>query len=394
MVIIDENFNICNIHKHMKNVKGLQTGSSPTDAWIISFKNNVFSKDTKLSKGFLKIYLNSSFFKNKDTDDTLEKAVYGLMYETNVYKYVTNPLIDNKICPHFIRLISNGEGCSFNNLLSMLKNNLKKSKSPNKIEKKLKRNIINNLLNYYNDNLSIDESEKYDLSSKYDIYSLKFDMNLTETHSNTLSFYDLLNSNVDESIIFNILFQISFACYSMCLSKMTHNDLHSSNIMLKKLSNPKYILYNINGKEYILKIKYFVYIYDYDRSYSEKLGNNRNLEMYDVFAQTNEFIDNKDMLKIICSVYKYTRNNIFLSCLSNNVDSIKKLISIYDNDRKCNFQLERRKPVKSSFFSNYNNTLTILHNISEFLPYVKTDYVDEMYTCDKNMFDSKGNILK
>ncbi len=124
MVIIDENFNICNIHKHIKNVKGLQTGSSPTDAWVISFKNNVYSKDTKLSKGFFKIYLNSSFFKNKDTDDTLEKAVYGLMYETNVYKYVTNPLIDNKICPHFIRLISNGEGCSFNNLFNILKNNL------------------------------------------------------------------------------------------------------------------------------------------------------------------------------------------------------------------------------------------------------------------------------
>jgi hypothetical protein len=53
MVVIDENFDVCKIHKYIKSVKTLRTGASPTDAWIIKFKNNVYDKKKKIQKAFL-----------------------------------------------------------------------------------------------------------------------------------------------------------------------------------------------------------------------------------------------------------------------------------------------------------------------------------------------------
>ena len=54
-MIINDKYNICNIYKYIKRVKGLTTGASPTDAWIVTFKDNVYYKDEKINKAFLKL---------------------------------------------------------------------------------------------------------------------------------------------------------------------------------------------------------------------------------------------------------------------------------------------------------------------------------------------------
>ena len=403
MVIIDENYNICNISKDIDKVKGLKTGSSPTDAWIITFKPNVFYKNIKIKKGFLKIYSNLSFFdyeKYSEFDTKyLEKAVQGLTYETNVYKSIITPLVDYNICPNFIRMIGSGKLCKYDDLFQILKNNYysKNDKiiSVEKIRKRLNRSIINNILNYEHDNISFDESVKASVETKYDLDDLIFDVNLTETYEKTISFHELLNSDyVQELNIFNILFQIFAACYSMSLSKMVHNDLHTGNIMLRPLKKPKILTYIIEGKKYILKVYYFVHIYDFDRSYVEQLGDNKVLNLYDVYSQNNEYVDNKDVLKLLCSVYKYTQNFLYLKCLTNDKKHFTKLVELYDLDKRCNFQLKKYKPVDSSFFNNYNDTLTILKCLSEYLPKIDESYFDKdnLFICQQSFFNKKGKL--
>jgi len=402
MVIIDENFDVCKIDKYIKNVKTLKTGSSPTDAWIITFKNNVYDKNkNKIEKAFLKIHTNISFFENNDTNDEyLKYAVQGLIYETKIYRNIVTPLVDYDICPNFIRSIGSGTMCSYDNLYHMLygkyyKDN--KKVSPDKIKKKLKRTIVNNILSYDLSNITFDESSKYqNIEDKYNFDELEFDINLTETYENVNNFHDILRKpDIQERNIYNILFQIFVACYSMSLSKMTHNDLHSGNIMVRTLSKPKTLVYLINKRKYVLKVKYFVHIYDFDRSYVKRLGDNESLNMYDIYSQNNEVVENKDMMKILCSVYKYTQNKSYLRNLSNDEKRINRLIKIYEEG--CNFQIEKGIAVKSSFFKNYNSAETILYNLAENLSTIKIEKFDivknNIYICDKEMFDDNGSII-
>jgi len=177
---------------------------------------------------------------------------------------------------------------------------------------------------------------------------------------------------------------------------MTHNDLHSGNIMVRTLDKPRILVYFINKRKYVLKVKYFVHIYDFDRSYVKRLGDNKSLDMYDVYSQDNVFIENKDMMKILCSIYKYTGNKSYLRNLTNNENDIKRLISIYEEG--CNFQVEKNVPVKRSFFKNYNSAEDILYNLAENLSDIKIEKIedikDSVYICDKELFNNDGSIIK
>ena len=140
-----------------------------------------------------------------------------------------------------------------------------------------------------------------------------------------------------------------------------------------------------------------VFLYDFDRCYSKKIGDNPVLTLYDVFAQYNEIINNKDALKFLCSIYKYTQNQVYLNCITQNETKLSKLISLYNHDKKCNFQLEKEVPVDKDFYSNYNDIETIVDEFGKFLPKIEDSSKlkkQHIYVCDKIHFDSKGNINK
>jgi hypothetical protein len=339
-----------------------------------------------------------SVFDNNDySNKYLKYAVQGLNYETKVYRDIITPIVNYDICPNFIRSLGSGTMCTYDNLYDMLYGKYEKKSSPEKIRKKLKRSITNNILSYDLSNINFDETSKYENIDKYDFDNLQFDINLTETYDNVNNFHDILRkSDIQERNIYNIIFQIFVACYTMSLTKMTHNDLHSGNIMVRTLDKPRILVYFINKRKYVLKVKYFVHIYDFDRSYVKRLGDNKSLDMYDVYSQDNVFIENKDMMKILCSIYKYTGNKSYLRNLTNNENDIKRLISIYEEG--CNFQVEKNVPVKRSFFKNYNSAEDILYNLAENLPDIKIEKIedikDSVYICDKELFNNDGSIIK
>jgi len=98
--------NVCEIYSCVKNVKGLKSDSaSPTDTWIITFKNDTTYNDKPINKGFLKIFVNN----NNKTLGKISKIkdiqLSALKYELRIYRDVIRKLVDYRICPNFIKYL-------------------------------------------------------------------------------------------------------------------------------------------------------------------------------------------------------------------------------------------------------------------------------------------------
>lgn len=408
-MIIDESFNICNVFKYITKIKGVLTGSSPTDAWIVTFKNDIYnSNEEQLKKGFLKIYLdlevNKSLEKQiKENDINLYYSIKGLNYESQVYKIVTE-LVNKNICPNFVRYIAEGKLCRYDDLYNIL--TVQKNFKQNVLKEKLKRSIEKNMLQYSTYNYKIDEPSnlKKNIKKKskilkynYSIENINFCINMTESFDEQKSFHELLYKKKLSALnISNIVFQILLTCHIMSLSKISHNDLHTSNIMVKQMKTPINIAYIINGKLFLLNTYFKIYIFDWDRSYVKRLGKNNSIEyLYREFSQINEIIENKDILKFMCHLTKYKKSQKYIECLSDDKNLIKELMDFY-NDKRCNFLSKDYKPVDLSFFGRFNDSFTILNKFYDLLPKLDIKqtkiFYENIHVIDNNFFDSNGNI--
>jgi len=114
------------------------------------------------------------------------------------------------------------------------------------------------------------------------------------------------NKNPDyDRELWNVLFQISAACYTMSLCKLVHNDLHSSNIFIRDLGKETEFMYIINGYKIVIKTRFQPLIYDFDRGYTTKFGTNSLLNnLCNKYSQCNMFVENKDIIKVLCYIYK------------------------------------------------------------------------------------------
>lgn len=386
--------NVCELHKNIKKVEGVKTGASPTDAWIIHLRNFIYN-NKKINKVFGKIFISMNNKKLskyiKDVDENLYYSLIGLEYEVKMYQIIT-PLVNYNICPNFIRFMGFGNMCSYDNLFKML--------NPTQ-QKKFDRNIKNNMLKYYSKNYALgDKSISSNRSiSKHDfnVRDIKYNIILTETFDNYSSFHNLLVNNKLKKInISNILFQALVACYTLSLSKIAHNDLHSGNIIVKKLKSPVNIVYIINDEPFIIRTYYRVYLFDWDRGYCERLGENKSIGfLYEEFSQINKIIENKDILKLMCHVYKHDNDIKYLKCLTNKRKYMEELLELYDNKR-CNFRIDGETPVDISFFSNYNKPYDIITNFYQLIPYidmstVKTNKMN-FHIINDRFFNENGEI--
>ena len=107
-----------------------------------------------------------------------------------------------------------------------------------------------------------------------------------------------------------MLFQITQACYALYLSLAIHNDLHPGNIFITYRSGEVHnILYVINGEKYPVSSDMCARLYDFDRSYAVREGNNKVLTLFtcDSANQCNTLSVSKDYAKILCYVLKKMR---------------------------------------------------------------------------------------
>jgi hypothetical protein len=364
---------ICHISNCITDVKGKGSNSaSPTDVWLVEFKAGTTYKGEEVDSAFLKLFIDPSslHFIDEYKSSPILRLLLGLNYEIRVYKDIIRPLLDLNICPNFVKFLASSESCRYDDILNFLIDHVSIGRTL--LTDDQVRNILNKNIQF----CLLEKCKKREsIQTEINTYfpppneNIRYNMLLNESIDvDTVTFsrwldYILKEEPVNTDLFWMTLFQIVAACYSMSLSKMTHNDLHADNIFIKKLDSETCSLYVIDEIPYIFKCSFKVLIYDFDRSYVERFGNNEILKGESTFS--NRYIENKDIMKSLCYVYKYLQyySELFLetellSCLTN-VLYRENLLKMFDVE-KCFIDVED--------LGLYNSTSEILKNIGNKLP--------------------------
>ena len=395
MCDLSERTDVCKIYNCVDKVEGIRSNSvSPTDTWIINFKKGTQYDKQNLQYGFFKVFLNSFTVSTltKPYSDFLPRII-GLEYEILVYKNIIKPLIDNNVCPNFVKYLASGNNCTYNDLFNMLNNHIKKH-SPTEIFKDFTPEIIRQCLNRNINCMKKDCKKRFAIdhyvprsyfkSDLADLYiditeipnSYRFNIILNERlplKSITLDAWLVTNKDIEN--IWYILFQICVACYSMSLCKMTHNDLHLGNIFVEERDDIEKIVYVINNKKYILYTRYKVFIFDFDRSYCQNLGDNI------INPINNVFIDNIDIIEVLCEVSNYIDNSMYKCKIAN---AICKSVNQAEYISKKGI----KRCLLRGNYTNYNSSIQILENIGTYLPDItfKRKVMTYVYVCNSEAF--------
>jgi hypothetical protein len=405
---------VCHISKFIDHIDGLSSNSSsPTDTWVLYFKDGVTYESIPIKTGFLKFFISPKDFR-PEPDKLL-----ALNYEIKIYSKVIHPLIENNICPNFVKYLASGVKCDYKNIIDMIKDKLYnegKLLNKNSYEYNFRRNLkymFEELKGRPSINNPINDVDVDDMKDYFKKFSYNMILNETTENSITLAQWikktDLPDYNIE---IWNIIFQISIACYSMFLSKLIHNDLHYGNIFIKNIGEKKYFIYYINGNPIIIKTQYQALIYDFDRSYCKRLGKNNYLDVFcEDYSQCNKVVEPKDLIKIMCNVYRFvdkTLKDNIINMFSSDIETQKLLKDSYFLDCFMNYKEDPtpsgREVIKShpdSWYLNFNNYTEIIKliktkHLQEFdlETVLKTIDKNNIYYCNKNYFNSEGIIDK
>jgi hypothetical protein len=396
--------NICKLFPYITKVNGFKSNSaSPTDTWNVTFKNNIISERNFVPDGFMKIYIDPRSVKSPPVE------LIALNYELSVYRDIIKPLINYNICPNFVSFISSGKGCSYDDLLNFLKGKLEfngKLLTDIQCEKNLDRNI-NIIKNEMSSRPAIQDTEvsRYTISPS-DKINLRFNMMLNQNIKNATTLFDwmkIFNSDISRNLaeFWNILFQVCYGCYCMSLSKMVHNDLHAGNVFIEDLKKPVTRMYIINGNIVVVESRYEALIYDFDRGYVERLGRNsiNEGEYCTVGSQCNEYVENKDIIKILCYVYDKVPNELkkVLLELISDKPTMNELRDLYNFPRCFLQEINRAGNVVAkniSFYSKINSTNKILSNIVLKMRSISYDKSERypVYSCNSNYFNRDGSL--
>lgn len=248
---------------------------SPTIVIPITFKRHTNYLQVPLRRAYIKAY---PIFMNKKQQSKLHpqllKALQGLEYETKVYEHIISPIVDYNICPNFIRVILLGE-CVLGKLRNFFtKLDSTKQRYVTRPLQQLQADFILGCQTYLSDMQIQDDKYK-----KIPIPNIAQIM-VTETHENIQSFRDVWLSTGFTTSSMNqfpcVMFQVAAACYVMSLSRMIHNDMHFSNILVQTLQHPRKMTYIYDEHMYVFYTYFIVYIFDFDQAHVPVLGTNPN----------------------------------------------------------------------------------------------------------------------
>jgi hypothetical protein len=411
--------NICGMYNSIKTVKGFPSDSaSPTDSWLLFFKNNVYYGDRKISRAFLKWWINpTTIKKDRNIDKESIDTIKGLDYEIKVYRDVIKPIIDAKICPNFVMFLASGTDCLYEDMEKMLMAGV----GSNIKAKDVETNILRNMTFMYDTEKSykagtrpaIESNKKISIHKTVKdsfIYPWTYNLLMTENAKpGTVcieKFFDQEMNYKNDKVMLPVMFQVIMGCYVMSLSYMTHNDTHTQNIFVEPRLKMEKVSYIVNGEIYTFETKYKVLIFDFDRAYVKRLGENPiNIKSCQYRNHCNEFVNNKDALKTLANFHPgygssyeeaYFFNKISHYFMSSKHEEKFESISYNENGM---LMLSEHRRMKPKDFEKYYHIEKILYNFGEEMRYLgisksSISGVDKglIYKCDKSMFDANGTI--
>lgn len=397
---------------------GLPSDSaSPSDTCLISFNPNTKLNELKLSKGFIKYYVTDT----SGIPIQYINEINALKYETVIYKWVRR-LTTYGVNGHFVKVLGGADGINFDTMSKFL--STYSGMSQKDIDRNLYRNsnfmtfalssarpaITENKV-YKPLPLSEDKVHKFKyafiLTEGLTIDKLPYNNPTKETEitdnlhklynlsiGSCLRFHDMIAINTHfqrilgftpnpslehaektfHTYLISVLFQACTACYSLYINGIAHNDLHSGNVLVRKI--PYTLLkYNVieTGKTYFVFSHFFAKIFDWDRSFSINVGKNNILNSPVLFKanQTNDLIEQRDFIKLLCYLYKsfYVQNgskvqltNIFITKKLLNAVIKLKPSGVEFNPQK--YDVDTRT-VTSDWWVNYKRKDKFLHGKGE-----------------------------
>lgn len=246
-------------------------------------------------------------------------------------------------------------------------------------------------------NSKIINSTDYDKFQTYNrAEELKFELLVNEAvPENTKKFskWFLPYTQFNDTTL-RVLFQIVAACYAMRLVRMNHNDLHTDNIWVERV-NPTNVSYIYDGNTYtFIGLEYKAFVFDFDRAYVEKLGDNTNLDGLEWCSQTNIFLPNKDIIKFMgyvyeLSTYKDKTTILDILCPSETSKIILRNIYFQGVDLRLGNQ-----PIDPTIYTNFRTPEDILYRIAKLISSkgisinkkVKVP-IDRTFTCNQSVIN-------
>lgn len=306
---LSELHDVCQLEPCIQSIESLEKKtSSQSRQFIIVFKNNTTYMQVPYQQGFAKV-----FFPTKKS----------LTNEIDIYSKVIAPLVDNNICPHFIRYLGHGT-CDLK--------------------------IVQNLFN--------DDFEE--LHGNHKLYSTLGQQNkktdqmtilITETHRKLLSFHEFYQeknskNEFTKKLFIIIFFQLLTAIHAMEESHMNHADLHQNNFFIHKLDKLNVFAYHYNGEDFYIKTKYKVLIFDFDQSKAEQLNSDQ------------KFLSRMDLLHFIY----YTREQLVEYNILSEQDQLLQLQHVKGENDCGDAQLEL------DFYQGDPNRRTAIKNLAKVTP--------------------------
>lgn len=283
----------CKVMKCVESVRGLSSNSaSPTDTWIVKFKPGVNYEGKPIDVGFMKIWISPDYTIN----NFWKSFSIGLDYEKRIYLEVVRRILDYRISPNFVLPLGGGDNCEAQDLVP-----------PGITEEQFRRNM------FYAYNGEKGRPEINDPLPIFELFvppNLKYNFIMTEP-SDGLTFQDYMITNVlnNSAEFAQLIFQMMSAITVLRLLKLTHNDNHMNNAFIdsRPPSNMHYVYKFQNGiRTFTLpNQKLVAKIYDWDRAYSQVLGNNELLTAMKSKNSENKDNANKDMVKFVCHLLSF-----------------------------------------------------------------------------------------
>lgn len=397
---------------------GLRSDSaSPSDICIIKFNTGTKMNGLPLTKGFIKYYVTDT----SGIPIQYINEIKALKYETVIYQWVKQ-LIKNGVNGHFVKVLGGADGINFDKMSRFI--STYSGMSQTDIDRNLYRN--SNFMTFalptvrpsITDNkvysplpLTEDQVHNFEyafvLTEGLTIEKLPFSppSNETQVMDNLQSFYDLTlgtcmrfydmitintylqkilgfhpnpvlehSENIFHTYLISVLFQASTACYSLFLNGITHNDLHSGNVLVRKIPYTL-ITYNVQetGKTYFVFAHFFAKLFDWDRSFSNKVGRNPSLNSPAMFKanQTNDLIQQRDFIKLLCYFYKSFYISDGKTTHLTNIFLTKKLLSAVVKLKPDGFEFNPSRydvDTKTSYtdwWKNYKRGTNFVHGQTE-----------------------------
>jgi hypothetical protein len=299
---------------------------------------------------------------------------YRLLYEREVYKYITEKIVNQNQSRNFVQFISDID-MNRSHFAEFYSKNSKKAVNFKNINEQYCINIENKSLFLSG---SITEMILYE--------------------DTPLSLYNWLNNDKYKDDVQraykDVWFQILYTLSVLSHNKICHNDLHHHNILMKKLPNVKKLFFTIKYGEieqvYMLETDIIPYFYDWDFSYCEEVGPNPNLYEEDIYIVSGT----KNVFN------PYTDFHTVYSHWDMTDIELKRSITInqFDNDGNNMYTINNAirgylEPIK--LFKN-NSIEEQLKNISDNFQLITIEEILKIYGVDNvyNEYKEKYECLK